>query len=104
MMSVETDARMSAEREKRIEPTTATILPSESQSPPFDHDTEPSSEVTDKKDEDSDPNIVDWDGPDDPENPMNWSQSKKNVNIFLVSVFTFLTWVISCHVNTMDTL
>jgi hypothetical protein len=24
-----------------------------------------------------DPNMVTWDGPDDPENPQNWSQAKK---------------------------
>lgn len=28
-----------------------------------------------------DPNAVYWDGPDDPENPMNWPQWKKNVAI-----------------------
>ena len=28
-------------------------------------------------DEPDDPNQVDWDGPNDPENPQNWSQSKK---------------------------
>lgn len=28
-----------------------------------------------------DPNVVYWDGPDDPENPMNWPQWKKNVAI-----------------------
>ncbi|KAF5015496.1 hypothetical protein F66182_13157, partial [Fusarium sp. NRRL 66182] len=28
----------------------------------------------------SDPNIVDWDGPDDPTNPRNWSRSKKLLN------------------------
>lgn len=26
---------------------------------------------------DKDPNLVDWDGPDDPENPQNWSLRKK---------------------------
>lgn len=37
-----------------------------------------------------DPNIVDWDGPDDPENPMNWSKSKKWGAIAIVSLITFL--------------
>ncbi|KAK1573273.1 major facilitator superfamily transporter [Colletotrichum navitas] len=36
-----------------------------------------------------DPNIVDWDGPDDPENPLNWSPLKKWGNITLLSIITF---------------
>ncbi|KUM59436.1 hypothetical protein ACN42_g7712 [Penicillium freii] len=31
---------------------------------------------------------VDWDGPDDPANPLNWSQAKKNMHVIFVSVFT----------------
>ncbi|KAF5026579.1 hypothetical protein F66182_1304 [Fusarium sp. NRRL 66182] len=38
-----------------------------------------------------DDNIVGWDGPDDPENPQNWSAGKKWVNIVLLSFMTFLT-------------
>lgn len=33
-----------------------------------------------------DPNLVDWDGPDDPANPRNWSKAFKMANIFLVSL------------------
>ncbi|RAK95570.1 MFS transporter [Aspergillus ibericus CBS 121593] len=33
-----------------------------------------------------DPNIVNWDGPDDPANPRNWSKSYKLVNVTLVSL------------------
>ncbi|KAL6415671.1 putative transporter [Ilyonectria robusta] len=36
----------------------------------------------------SDPNIVDWDGPKDPENPLNWSSSKKNMHVIIVSLFS----------------
>lgn len=39
----------------------------------------------------SDPNIVDFDGPDDPDNPMNWSFKKKWGMILLISAITFLT-------------
>jgi hypothetical protein len=39
----------------------------------------------------NDQNIVDWDGPDDPENPMNWPTSKKIANIGLVSLITLLS-------------
>ena len=40
-----------------------------------------------------DPNIVDWDGPDDPANPMNWSASLKWGNVAVIAVVTFLTQV-----------
>ncbi|KAH9909069.1 putative MFS transporter [Xylariomycetidae sp. FL2044] len=36
----------------------------------------------------ADPNIVDWDGPDDPTNPLNWSPSKKQIHIAIVSLFS----------------
>lgn len=38
-----------------------------------------------------DPNIVDWDGPDDPSNPLNWSISKKTTTISMVSFLTLLS-------------
>ena len=37
------------------------------------------------------PNIVDWDGPDDPENPLNWASSKKLATIAIVSCVTMLS-------------
>ena len=46
-----------------------------------------------KEDEAKDPNIVDWDGPDDLENPMNWPAWKINLHIFLVSSITFIRCV-----------
>lgn len=39
----------------------------------------------------TDPNMVDWDGPDDPENPMNWSDKKKWLNIATLSILTLVT-------------
>jgi hypothetical protein len=42
----------------------------------------------------TDPNIVNWDGPDDPENPMNWSPQKKIMAVTIVSFITFLTYVL----------
>ncbi|KAF2725432.1 MFS general substrate transporter [Polychaeton citri CBS 116435] len=38
-----------------------------------------------------DPNIVDWDGPGDLANPMNWPEWKKWGNIAILSAITFLT-------------
>ncbi len=37
------------------------------------------------------PNVVFWDGPNDPENPMNWSSKLKIINVVLVSAWTLLT-------------
>lgn len=38
-----------------------------------------------------DPNIVDWDGPNDPANPRNWTTKAKLINTALVIVLCFLT-------------
>lgn len=35
--------------------------------------------------------LVDWDGPEDKENPMNWSAKKKAANIVALSLLTFTT-------------
>ena len=35
--------------------------------------------------------IVDWDGPEDPQNPINWPASFKWVNIAVISSITFIT-------------
>lgn len=42
-------------------------------------------------DETHDPNVVDWDGPHDKNNPQNWPLAKKGVNILILSILTFLT-------------
>lgn len=38
-----------------------------------------------------DPNAVGWDGPDDPNNPLNWSMTRKWSNIGALSLMTLLT-------------
>ncbi|KAK9856680.1 hypothetical protein MYU51_000511 [Penicillium brevicompactum] len=38
-----------------------------------------------------DPNIVDWDGPDDPENPFNWTVKKKLGATMSIALITLLT-------------
>lgn len=63
------------------------------------HDEEkalPSSDQTGKDttaviDTEHDPNVVDWDGDDDPDNPYNWSKKKKWMNIGILSALTLLT-------------
>jgi DHA1 family multidrug resistance protein-like MFS transporter len=36
-----------------------------------------------------DPNLIEWDGPDDPENPMNWPASKKWIVTIALGMMTF---------------
>lgn len=38
----------------------------------------------------SDPDIVDWDGPKDPENPLNWTNGRKWANIVTFSTITMI--------------
>ncbi|GAB7351888.1 hypothetical protein MBLNU459_g2433t1 [Dothideomycetes sp. NU459] len=45
-----------------------------------------------------DPNLVTWDGPDDPENPKNWSKKRKWAATLVVSSFTFISPVASSMV------
>lgn len=39
----------------------------------------------------NDPNLVTWTGPDDPQNPKNWTLSKKWAAVFTVSLFTLIS-------------
>ncbi|KAL6242254.1 hypothetical protein RBB50_010802 [Rhinocladiella similis] len=38
-----------------------------------------------------DPNVVDWDGPNDPEKALNWPNKRKWGNVAIISSITFLT-------------
>ena len=38
-----------------------------------------------------DPFVVDWDGPDDPQNPFNWTTFKKYRQLLGMAFNTFLT-------------
>jgi hypothetical protein len=42
-------------------------------------------------DADLDPNVVDWDGTNDPENPQNWPEKKKWTVVAVMSVMTLVT-------------
>jgi len=59
------------------------------------HDTATISSADEAENEDNspspDPNIIDFDGPSDPENPLNWPSSKRWGMIALISAITFLT-------------
>ncbi|KAL8714160.1 MAG: hypothetical protein Q9220_001889 [cf. Caloplaca sp. 1 TL-2023] len=45
-----------------------------------------------------DPNLVTWEGPDDPENPKNWSTKRRWAATIVVSSFTFISPVSSSMV------
>ncbi|MCJ1416310.1 hypothetical protein MMC32_002645 [Xylographa parallela] len=45
-----------------------------------------------------DPNLVTWEGPDDPENPKNWTRKRKWLATLVVSSFTFISPVSSSMV------
>jgi len=38
-----------------------------------------------------DPFVVDWDGPHDPHNPLNWSKGKKVIAVLTLSMLTLVT-------------
>ena len=69
-------------------------MPSEPRSE--DHDIEkgtPRSDTVEQQHSTSklDNNIIDWDGPLDPEMPLNWGARKKWTNVLVVAVLTLLT-------------
>lgn len=39
----------------------------------------------------ADPDVVDWDGPDDKANPQNWTGGKKWLHIIIVSLLALVT-------------
>lgn len=61
-----------------------------------DFEIEPTSE---KAVDESDPNEVWWDGPDDPANPLNWTSKRKWGNIAILSLVTLITYVFQRHVE-----
>jgi hypothetical protein len=51
-----------------------------------DHDAPAEEAATER-----DPDIVDWDGPDDPENPQNWTKGRKWGLISVLAAVTLVT-------------
>ncbi|PVI06408.1 MFS general substrate transporter, partial [Periconia macrospinosa] len=64
----------------------ATLTHDMEQQPTADDATDPKDDIDVK-----DPDIVDWEGEDDPENPLNWPLSKKLPQMFVVSFITMLS-------------
>jgi multidrug resistance protein len=71
----------------------ATMLPDAAGASDRDDNPKSQASMTEKSGdaEERDPNAVFWDGPDDPENPKNWTDRKKWTNVFLLSVLTIVT-------------
>ncbi|KAI9872823.1 MAG: Citrinin biosynthesis cluster MFS transporter mrr1 [Pleopsidium flavum] len=42
-----------------------------------------------RQEQEKDPNLIEWNGPDDPDNPMNWARSKKWIATMALSSMTF---------------
>jgi hypothetical protein len=70
----------------------ATQLPHVGSDPPEVTDEEKGAVASEKED----PNIVDFDGPDDPEKAVNWSRKAKFSALGLISVMTFITY--ACNI------
>jgi hypothetical protein len=65
----------------------------------FIHDTIIVDAIDKKTAAESDPNLVDWDGEDDPEKPVNWTMKKKWGNGGLLAAMTFVTYGIPSNVQ-----
>ena len=81
--------------EKAHEGATADVIPSATESgrasSSKERDMEKGEAPNTPATRDVDPNIVDWDGDDDPEKPLNWPSATKWRNIFTISALTLLT-------------
>lgn len=42
--------------------------------------------ATEESEEPPDPNVVDWDGPEDPQNPMNWYVDAENAQTYYLEI------------------
>lgn len=84
---------MSADRTEKESVTTAPDMDSSTVGPESEHeqDIETGLDMRETKTNENDPNVVDWDGPDDLENPMNWSDKKKWLNVTILSIMTMVT-------------
>jgi len=86
----------STQRKSSLASNTSNVL---SKSAP-DVDLEKYSEKTAATEEEpQDPNIVSWDGPDDPADPLNWSNTLKVINVGLVSGICLVTPLASCKLH-----
>ncbi|KAL1836324.1 hypothetical protein VTJ49DRAFT_5308 [Mycothermus thermophilus] len=76
--------------ESNSESEAATVVP-EGDSAPATRDGSDNEKGIETSEDEKDPNVVSWDGPNDPLNPMNWTMKKKWTNIAVLSVMTLIT-------------
>ncbi|KAF9267172.1 MFS general substrate transporter [Marasmius fiardii PR-910] len=83
--------------EKAQKPTYSTPSPSPAPStrkPDSGNDVETLKDVViDQAEKAGDEYLVDWDGPDDQDNPRNWSKAKKGFVAFCISLLTFSVYI-----------
>ncbi|KAF2443936.1 MFS general substrate transporter [Karstenula rhodostoma CBS 690.94] len=84
-----TTSPRSARRNHESEELSAAAIDKDVEKGTTPRSTSSDEEAVDSNEED--PNVVWWDGPDDPQNPMNWPNTKKWGAVCLVSAITFLT-------------
>ena len=60
--------------------------------PELEANSSPTLDAAEKGNIPSNPDLVDWDGEDDPEKPVNWSSKKKWTNGGLLAAMTFVTY------------
>ena len=60
-------------------------------SPPSNVSNEKALPVMEEKPASPPNNVVDWDGPNDPNNPMNWPMSLRWLQVAIVALLTFTT-------------
>lgn len=42
----------------------------------------------------ADPEVVDWDGPEDPENPHNWPSRKRWAHVVVIAIICLVMYVL----------
>ncbi|KAH0289053.1 MFS general substrate transporter, partial [Aureobasidium sp. EXF-3399] len=67
------------------------------------HENNDDDEKDDGEEEENDPNLVDWDGPDDPGNPMNFPEWKKWIITVVAGLMTFSVTFASSVFSTATT-
>jgi hypothetical protein len=55
------------------------------------HDETAEDKEEQEREREQDPNVVGWDGPDDPASPSNWPDKDKWLNITVLSILTLVT-------------
>lgn len=99
----DTDIEIADEKDGQGDPSSTDIVPEVRDGIEDQRDIEAGSKLEKAKSSRSrrsqrDPNLVSWDGPDDPHNPKNWSIKRKWAATLVVSSFTFISPVSSSMV------